>query len=89
MRSYFFFPNLVFSSNMSNNGACEGVTGGIDTKFIMEALTSEIKRIFRVELEQLHERVEQSFEHPRNPSTGCRRKRLPRRGVWVEEDVTP
>ena len=74
---------------MSNNGAFEGVTGGIDTKFIMEALTSEVKRIFRVELEQFHERVEQSFEHPRNPSIGHRRKRLPRRRLRVEEDVTP
>ena len=71
---------------MSNNGASEGVTGGIDKKFIMEALTSEVKRIFRAELEQFHERVKQSFEHPRNPPTRCRRERLPRRGVLVEEE---
>ena len=38
MRSFFFFFNLVFYSNMSNNGAFEGVTGGIDMKFTMEAL---------------------------------------------------
>ena len=55
-------------------------------KFIMEALTSDVKRIFRFELEQLHERVEQSFEHPRNPPTRRRRERLPRRGVRVEEE---
>ena len=42
-----FFSNLVFCSNMSNNGASEGATGGIDMKFIMEALTSEVKRMFR------------------------------------------
>ena len=70
---------------MSNNGASEGVTGGIDTKFIMEALTSEVKRIFMAELEQFHERVEQSFEHSRNPPTGVE-GRLPRRGVLVEEE---
>ena len=45
---------------MSNNGASEGVTGGIDMKFIMEALTSEVKRMFSAELEQFYERVEQS-----------------------------
>ena len=50
------------------------------------ALTSEIKRMFRAELEQFHERVEQSFEHPRNPPTGRRIERLPRRGVRVEEE---
>ena len=55
-------------------------------KFIMEALTSELKRIFKAELEQFHDRVEQSFEQPRNPPTGRRRERLPRRGVRVEED---
>ena len=55
-------------------------------KFIMEALTSEVKRIFKAELEQFHERMEQRFEQPRNPPTGCRRERLPRRGVCVEED---
>ena len=27
---------------MSNNGVSEGVTGGIDMKFIMKALTSEV-----------------------------------------------
>ena len=54
--------------------------------FIMEALTSEVKRIFKAELEQFHERVEQSFEQPRNPPTGCRRERLPRWWVHVEKD---
>ena len=49
---------------MSNDDASEGVKGGIEVKFIMEALTSEVKRMFRAELEQFHERVEQSFEHP-------------------------
>ena len=43
---------------MSNNGASEGVTGETDMKFIIEALTSEVKRMFRDELEQFHERVE-------------------------------
>ena len=70
---------------MSNNDASEGVTGGVDMKFIMEALTSEVKMMFRAELEQFHERVEQSLEQPQNPPTGRRRERLPRRGVWVEE----
>ena len=86
MRSYIFFQTLFFCRNMSNNGASEGVTEGIDMKFIMEALTNEVKRMFRAELEQFHKRVEKSFEHPRNPPTGRRRKRLPRRGVRVEEE---
>ena len=41
----FFFSNLVFCIKMSTNGASEGVTGRIDMKFIMEALTSEVKRL--------------------------------------------
>ena len=58
---FFFFSNLVICNNMSNKGASEGVMGGIYMKFIMRALTSEVKRMFRVKLEQFHERVEQSF----------------------------
>ena len=41
--------------------------------------------MFRAELEQFHERVEQSFEHPQNPPAGHRMERLSRRGVQVEE----
>ena len=63
---------------MSNNNASEGLVGGVDMKFIMQALTSEVQRMFRVELEQFHERVEQSFENPRNPPTARRRERRPR-----------
>ena len=47
---------------------------------------SKIKRVFGVELEQFQERVEQSFEHPRNPPTGHKRERLPKRGVRVEDE---
>ena len=71
---------------MSNNGAFEGVTRGIDMKFVMEALTNEGKRMFRAELEQFHEWVEEILEQPRNPLTRRRRKKLPRRGVRVEEE---
>ena len=74
MRSY-FFSNLVFCRNMSNNSAFEGVTGGIDMKFLMQALTSEVQRMFSGELEQFHEMVEQNFEHLGNPPTGRRRER--------------
>ena len=42
--------------------------------------------MFRAELKQFHQRVEQSFEHPQNPPIGRRRERLPRRGVRVEEE---
>ena len=71
---------------MSDNDAFEGVAGGADMKFIMQALTREVQRMFRAELEQFHERVEQSFEHTRNPPTVCRRERLPRRGARVDEE---
>ena len=54
--------------------------------FIMKALTSEVKGMFRAELEQFHESVEQSFEYPQNPPIGRRRERLPRRGVQMEEE---
>ena len=53
-----------FCSNMSNNDAFEGVTGETDIKFIMKALTSKVKRMFGAELEQFHERVQQSLEQP-------------------------
>ena len=88
MRSYFiiFFFLPCFYSNLANNRASESMTGGVDMKFIMEALTSEVKRIFKAELEQFHERVEQSFEQPQNPPIGRRRERLLRRGVRVEEN---
>ena len=49
---------------MSNNNASEGVAGGVDMMFIMQALTSKVQIIFKAELEQFHERVEQSFKHP-------------------------
>ena len=71
---------------MSNNNASEDVAGGVDMKFIMQALTSKVQRMFRAELEQFHERVEQSFEHSQNPPTGRRRERLPRRGARVDEE---
>ena len=71
---------------MSNNNAFEGVTGGVDMKFLMQALTFKVQRMFKAELEQFHERVEESFEHPRSPPTRHRRERLPRRGVGVEEE---
>ena len=71
---------------MSNNDTFESVKGGIDTKFIMEALTNDVKRMFRVELEQFHKRVEQNLEQPRNPPIGRRREKFPRRGVQLEEE---
>ena len=71
---------------MSNKNAFEGVAEGVDMKFIMKALTSKVQRMFRAELEQFHERLEQSFKHPRNPPIGRRRERLPRRGARVEEE---
>ena len=71
---------------MSNNNAFEGVVGGVDMKFIMQALTSEVQTMSRVELEQFHERVEQSFLHRRNPPTAHRKERLPRRGAQVDEE---
>ena len=61
---------------MTNNGASEGVKGGIDMKFFMQALTNEVQRMFRAELEQFHERVDQNLEQPRHPPTGRRRERL-------------
>ena len=52
MRSYFFSSLFFFFfGNMLNNGASKGVTGGIDMKFTIEALTSKVKRMFRDKLE--------------------------------------
>ena len=71
---------------MSNNGTFKVVMGGIDMNFIMEALTSEVKRMVKAELEKFPEKVEQSSQHPQNPPIRGRRERLPRRGVRVEEE---
>ena len=65
----FFFSNLVFCSNMSNNGASGSVTGGVDIKFIMEALTSKVKRMFRAELEQFHEKGRAKLRASIKPSS--------------------
>ena len=64
MRSYFVFLYPCFCSTMSNNNTSEGVVRGVVMNFIMQALTSEVRRLFRVELEQFHKRVEHNFEHP-------------------------
>ena len=50
----------------------DGLKGEFDPKLIMEALTGEMKRMYRVELEQFHEKIEKiekSLEHSQeNPS---------------------
>ena len=65
--------------------AHQKVTEEIDMKFTMETLTSEVKIMFRAELEKFHEKVEQILKQLRNPPIGYRRQKLPRREVWIEE----
>ena len=61
----------------------EGSKGEFDPKLIMEALTGEMKRMFRAELEQFHEKIEKiekSLERSQeNPSRGRREASTERR----------
>ena len=71
---------------MSNKNSSEGVVGGFDPKLIMEALTSEMRRLFKEGMDEVHEKVDQKLELALSNSQGQRKGNLPKRGVkHVEE----
>ena len=47
-----------------DSSKAEGSKGEFDPKLIMEALAGEMKRMFREELEQLHESIEERLGCP-------------------------
>jgi len=64
-------------SNNNDKGPLETSEGLVDPKFIMEALTSEMRRLMRSKIEQVHEWMDwmetAHFELPHNV-THVRRK---------------
>jgi hypothetical protein len=58
----FFFSNLCFAAIMSHDSGKsigEGDTKLTDPKVFMEAMMSEIRRVMKMEMEQVHERIDQ------------------------------
>ena len=60
MRGFYFIviTNLLFVGKMLDKSASEVVKGGIDVKLRIEALLSEMRKMLKEEMDQLHEMVE-------------------------------
>jgi hypothetical protein len=73
-------------SHDSGKSIAEGDTKLADLKVFMEAMMSEIRRVMKIEMEQVHERIDQienrREEQPQNGRNLRRRERVPPR----EED---
>ncbi|KAL5801033.1 hypothetical protein ACOSQ3_032665 [Xanthoceras sorbifolium] len=71
---------------MSKESASEEVLGNVDTNFIMEALTREMRRLLRAEMESIHERLDRventRAKQPPPVPQARRRERFP-----VREEV--
>jgi len=85
----FFLSNLCFAAIMSHDSGksiVEGDTKLADPKMFMEAMMSEMRRVMKMEMEQVHERIDQMEnrreEQPQNGRNFRRRERVPPR----EED---
>ncbi|PKI59650.1 hypothetical protein CRG98_019956, partial [Punica granatum] len=61
-----------------------------DSKILIEAMMSEMRRVMRLEFEQVHERIDlmenKRVEQPRNTPNASRRERVQPREVWVEDE---
>ena len=85
----FFFSNLCFAvimSHDSGNNIAEDDTKLADLKAFLEAMMSEMRHVMKMEMAQVHERIDQMEnrceEQPQNGRNLCRRERVPPR----EED---
>jgi hypothetical protein len=85
----YFFSNLCSAAIMtqdSGNSIAENDTKLTDPKVFMEAMMSEMRRVMKIEMEQVHERIDQMEnrreEQPQNGRNLRRRGRVPPR----EED---
>ena len=58
MRFLLLLLTLLCSNMSKDKATAEGSKGEFDPKLILEALTGEMRRMFRVELEQFHEKIE-------------------------------
>jgi hypothetical protein len=86
---FYFFSNICFAAIMtqdSGKSIAENDTKLTDLKVFMEAMMSEMRRVMKMEMEQIHERIDQMEnrreEQPQNGLNLCRRGRVPPR----EED---
>ena len=93
MCEVFFFLELCFAANMSNNkdkNTFKNASEEVDMKFVMKALIGEMKRILRSKMGQVHEgidRVENAcVEQPKNAPNVRRRHRFQPREVRVEDE---
>jgi hypothetical protein len=85
----FFLSNLCFAAIMtqdSGKSIAENDPKLTDPKVFMEAIMSEMRRVMKMEMEQIHERIDpmenRCEEQPQNGRNLCRRGRVPQR----EED---
>jgi hypothetical protein len=86
---YLFFSNLCFAAIMtqdSGKSIAKNDTKLTDQKVFMESMMSEMRRVMKIEMEQVHERIDQMEnrreEQPQNGRNLRRRGRVPPR----EED---
>ena len=93
MRSFLlslFFYSCFVSANMSKDKNIAGeVSGEVAPKLHMEAMISEMRRMLKVELEQVHEwidRMENSRVKQPQSSNWRRGERVPPREVRVEKE---
>jgi hypothetical protein len=59
---FFFFSNLCFAvilTQDSGKSIAEDDTKLTDPKVFMEAMMSEMKRVLKMEMEQIHKRIDQ------------------------------
>jgi hypothetical protein len=85
----FFFSNLCFAAIMSHDSGksiAEGDTKLADPKVFMEAMMSEMRRVMKMEMEQVHERIDQMENRCEEQPQNCRNLRRRERGPSREED---
>ncbi|OWM87050.1 hypothetical protein CDL15_Pgr006594 [Punica granatum] len=77
-------------SQNSSKSILEGATELPDSKILIEAMMSEMRRVMRLEFEQVHERIDlmenKRVEQPRNAPNARRRERVQPREARVEND---
>ena len=77
-------------SHSSSKSNAEGAMNMADPKMFMEAMLSEMRRVMKLELEQMHERIDQMEstheKQPHNVPIVRRRERVQPREVRVEDE---
>ena len=71
---------------MSDKNSSEGVSAGLDPKLVMEALTSEMRHLFKEGMEEVHDKVDRKLELAFSNSQGRRKANPPMREVRNEDE---